>query len=477
MNARSPPVTTSLGFDVQDRASKLRKNAFGPPMVPRHSAKILLVDNDAALLRLLSIRLGAANYDVECVCSAHAALDACMIVRPNLVITDLRMEPMDGLDLLKELKRRWPELSVIILTAHGTIPEAVRATQCGAFGFLVKPVEKSELLGQVQRAIASTMPTRSEGAWRADIVSRSQLMEDRLKQASRAAGTDSPVMLTGESGTGKELLARAIHAASTRRENPFVVVTCRTSVDGVLEAELFGHEGACGGASIADLGAFHAAHGGTLLLHEVGNLPVMLQVKLIHALRDDHESTGVNRVRTDARLICTTSLDLKQMIRDGKFREDLYYRINVLPIEVPPLGRRREDIPLLITHFLGQACGESDPAKMYSPKAVELLMTAGWPGNVRQLLDVVKQNVVHSRDRIMTEELVRQSLGSDATRIPSFDDARDEFARGYLVKNLQSTEGNVSKSARLAKRHRTDFYKLLTRYRILAEDFKRSPHR
>jgi two-component system response regulator GlrR len=353
----------------------------------------------------------------------------------------------------------------------------VRATQCGAFGFLVKPVEKGELLGQVQRAIASTRPIRSEGAWRADIVSRSQLMEDRLKQAGRAAGTDSPVMLTGESGTGKELLARAIHAASARRENPFVVVTCRTSVDGLLETELFGHEGTGAGATIDDPGAFHAAHGGTLLLHEVGHLPMMLQLKLIHALREDHESTGINCTRTDARLICTTSLDLKQMIHDGRFREDLYYRINVLPIEVPPLGRRREDIPLLITHFLGQACGESDPAKMYSPKAVELLMTADWPGNVRQLLDLVKQNVVHSQDRVMTEEFVQQSLGSDSTRIPSFDDARDEFARGYLVKNLQSTEGNVSKSARLAKRNRTDFYKLLTRYRILAEDFKRSPLR
>jgi two-component system response regulator GlrR len=477
MNARSPPITTSLGFDVKDRASKLRKNAFGPPMTPAHSAKILLVDNDPALLRLLSIRLGAANYGVECVGSAQAALDACILARPDLVITDLRMEPMDGLDLLRELKRRWPELSVIILTAHGTIPEAVRATQCGAFGFLVKPVEKTELLGQVQRAIASTMPIRSEGAWRADIVSRSQLMEDRLKQAGRAAGTDSPVMLTGESGTGKELLARAIHAASARRENPFVVVTCRTSVDGLLETELFGHEGAGAGATIDDLGAFHAAHGGTLLLHEVGHLPMMLQLKLIHALRDDHESTGINRARTDARLICTTSLDLRQMIHDGRFREDLYHRINILPIEVPPLGRRREDIPLLITHFLGQACGESDPAKMYSPKAVELLMTANWPGNVRQLLDLVKQNVVHSQGSVMTEEFVQQSLGSDSTRIPSFDDARDEFARGYLVKNLQSTEGNVSKSARLAKRNRTDFYKLLTRYRILAEDFKRSPLR
>jgi two-component system response regulator GlrR len=155
----------------------------------------------------------------------------------------------------------------------------------------------------------------------------------------------------------------------------------------------------------------------------------------------------------------------------------LYYRINVLPIEVPPLGRRREDIPLLITHFLGQACGASDPAKMYSPKAVELLMTADWPGNVRQLLDLVKQNVVQSQDRVMTEDFVQQSLGSGSTRMPSFDDARDEFSRGYLVKNLQSTEGNVSKSARLAKRNRTDFYKLLTRYRILAEDFKRIPLR
>jgi two-component system, NtrC family, response regulator GlrR len=476
MNARSPPITTSLGFDVKDRASKLRKNASGPPMVSRHSANILVVDNDPAPLRLLSIRLSAANYGVECVSSAQAALDACTVKRPNLVITDLRMEPMDGLDLLKELKRRWPDLSVIILTAHGTIPEAVRATQCGAFGFLVKPVEKAELLGQVQRAIAATMPTRSEGAWRADIVSRSQLMEDRLKLAGRAAGTDSPVLLTGESGTGKELMARAIHAASARRENPFVVVTCRTSVDGVLKTDLFGHEGASGGAT-SDLGAFHAAHGGTLLLHEVGHLPLMLQLKLIHALRDDHESTGVNRARTDARLMCTTSLDLKQMIHDGRFREDLYYRINVLPIEVPPLGRRREDIPLLITHFLGQACGESDPAKMYSPKALELLMTSDWPGNVRQLLDLVKQNVVHSQDSVMTEAFVQQSLGSDSTRMPSFDDARDEFARGYLVKNLQSTEGNVSKSARLAKRNRTDFYKLLTRYRILAEDFKRSPLR
>jgi two-component system response regulator GlrR len=476
MNADAPPVTTSLGFDVKDKAAKLRRKAVRPPAVRQHAARIVVVDNDPALRRLLSIRLGAADYEVEAVGSAREALDECTRLRPKLVITDLRMEPMDGLGLLKELKSRWPELSVIILTAHGTIPEAVLATQCGAFGFLVKPVEKLELLGQVQRAIASTTLTRSEGDWRADIVSRSQLMEDRLKQANRAAGTDSPVMLTGESGTGRELFARAIHAASARRGKPFIAITCRTLVDDTAEAELFGRESGTG-TTASNLGAFQSAHGGTLLLHEIGNLPMELQVKLINALREDRESTGENRARADVRLICTTSDDLKQLMSTGKFREDLYYRINVLPIEVPPLGRRREDIPLLISRFLEQATEESGLAKMYSPKAMELLMTADWPGNVRQLFDLVQQNVVDSQDKVMTEDFVQQSLGSDSTRIPSFDDARAEFARGYLVKNLQSTAGNISQSARLAKRNRTDFYKLLSRYRIIAEDFKRRPDR
>jgi two-component system response regulator GlrR len=478
MNAEAPPVTTSLGFDVKDKAAKLRKNAGEPPIVRGYSARILVVDSDPGLRRRLSIRLGTANYKVECASGGRAALDACKPLRPDLVITELRMEPMDGLGLLKELKSRWPEMSVIILTAHGSIPEAVRAIQCGAFGFLVKPVEKSELLGQVRRALASTTLARTEGDWRADIVSRSQLMEDRLKQANRAAGTDSPVMLTGEGGTGKELFARAIHAASARREKPFVVVTCRVSDEDALEVELFGRENsAVGGATASALGAFQSADGGSLLLHEIGNLPIGLQVKLINALRDDHESTGKHRARTDVRLICTTSGDLTRLIEAGQFREDLYYRINVLPIEVPPLGRRREDIPLLVSRFLEQAKEEGAGGKLYSPKAVELLMTADWPGNVRQLFDLVKQNVDHSQGKVMTEECVQESLGSDSTRIPSYDDARDEFSRGYLMENLQSTAGNISKSARLAKRNRTDFYKLLSRYRILAEDFKRIPHR
>jgi len=474
MNSDSPPVTTSLGHNIKTNASKVRKNSEMPPAPQRRAGRILIVENDPALRRLLSLRLGAANYEVQTANNAQAALNECMRMRPNLVITDLRMEPMDGLGLLKELKMRWPELNVIILTAHGTISEAVEATQCGAFGFLVKPVEKLELLGQVQRAIADTTFTYVKGDWRADIVSRSQLMDDRLKQANRAARTDSPILLAGESGTGKELFARAIHAASARREKPFVAVACQTPDPRVLEAELFGHEGGAGEA-VPKEGAFRSAHGGTLLLHEIGRLPMELQVKLIDALRDDREFMAESRAPTDVRLVCTTSCDLRQLVNSGDFREDLYYRINVLSIEVPPLGRRREDIPLLVSHFLTQATEESGFKKIYSPKAVELLMTADWPGNVTQLFDLVKQNVALSQDKVMSEILVQQSLGSGPAGVRSYNDARHEFSRDYLAKSLRSTAGNISKSARLAKRNRTDFYKLLSRYRVLARDFKKSP--
>ena len=473
MSHDSPPVTTSLGHGMKDRASKARKNSH-MPAPRRHAGRILIVDNDPALRRLLSLRLGAANYEVTTADNAQEALSECARTRPNLVISDLRMEPMDGLGLLKELKSRWPELSVIILTAHGTIPEAVEATQCGAFGFLVKPVEKLELLGQVQRAIAATAFTYIKGDWRADIVSRSRLMDDRLKQANRAARTDSPILLVGESGTGKELFARAIHAASSRRGNPFVVVACQTAAARALETELFGDESVAGGTA-PNVGAFRSAHGGTLLLHEIGRLSAELQVRLMNALLEEHEVAPRYRARTDVRLICTTSRDLRELTDKGEFREDLFYRLNVLSIEVPPLGRRREDIPLLVSHFLAQATEAGGSGKIYSPKAVELLMTADWPGNVRQLFDLVKQNVALSPDKIMSEVLVQQSLGGESGGVRSYDDARDEFSRDYLARNLRSTAGNISKSARLAKRNRTDFYKLLSRYRVRARDFKENP--
>jgi two-component system response regulator GlrR len=420
-------------------------------------------------------RLGGANYAVETADGAQAALDACVRSRPNLVITDLRIIDMDGLAFLKELKSRWPQLTVIILTAHGTISEAVKATQCGAFGYLVKPVGKEELLGQVQRATAVSTFTLTEGDWRANIVSRSQLMEDRLGIANRAASSDVPVLLTGENGTGKELLARAIHAASARRERPFVVVSCPSTAHPALESELFGD--AWDESSHAEMlrgGAFHRAQGGTLLLDEIADLPIKLQIALAKALaKDDIPSGGsADAKRSVARLICTTSRDLKPLLDTGAFVKDLYYQISILPIEIPPLGRRREDIPLLVSHFLEQATEPGGQRKIYSPKAIELLATTDWPGNVRQLFDLVKQNVALSHGNVMTKEFVEKSLGGDPTKIPSYDEARDKFSRDYLAENLQRTAGNVTQAARLAKRTRTDFYKLLARYRLHPDDFK-----
>lgn len=420
-------------------------------------------------------RLGAANYLVDTADGAQVALDACVRSRPNLVITDLRMNDMDGLAFLKELKSRWPQLAVIVLTAHGSISEAVQATQYGAFGYLVKPVGKEELLGQVQRATAASTFTLTEGDWRASIVSRSQLMEDRLGIANRAAGSDVPVLLTGENGTGKELLARAIHAASARRESPFVVVSCRSAAHDTLESELFGDESDDSGhAGARREGAVQRAHGGTLLLDEIGELPMKLQVALARVLHKDHIPSrgGVDAVRSDARLICTTSRDLKPLMDTGAFLKELYYQISILPIEIPPLGRRREDIPLLVSHFLEQATEPGGQKKIYSPKAIELLATTDWPGNVRQLFDLVKQNVALSHGNVMTKEFVEKSLGADPTKIPSYDEAREKFSRDYLAENLQRTAGNVAQAARLAKRTRTDFYKLLARYRLHPVDFK-----
>jgi two-component system response regulator GlrR len=473
MKRHSPPPTASLGFGItpKTRESKRQKNDDALPEA--HKAKILVVDDDPALRRLIVTRLGAANYAVDTADGALTALDACVRTRPNLVITDLRTKDMDGLAFLKELKSRWPQLSVIVLTAHGTIAEAVRATQSGAFGYLVKPVGKEELLGQVERATADLTFTTTPGDWRSNLASRSQLMEDRLRIANRAAASGVPILLTGENGTGKELFSRAIHAASVRREAPFVVVRCQSRADEALESEIFGEPDESDGHAPQE-GALQRARGGTLLLDEIGDLPVKLQIMLAKALDMDHVPAGksLGAARLDVRLICTASRDLKRLTDNGAFFRDLYHQINILPIEIPPLGRRREDIPLLVSHFLEQATEPGGQKRIYSPKAIELLATTDWPGNVRQLFDLVKRNIALSHGEVMTEELVQQSLGGEPPKIPTYDEARDSFSREYLAQNLRRTAGNVAQAARLAKRSRTDFYNLLARYRLHPEDFK-----
>ena len=442
----------------------------------QREGKILLVDDDPGLLRLLSIRLRAEGYEVEAVESAHKALGALRQFSPDLVITDLRMDKMDGIGLLKELQTKSPGLRVVIITAHGTIPDAVTATQHGAFGFLTKPIDKDELLSLVERALKVSGAVEVAEGWAGEIITRNSALREILQQAKMVAATDARVLITGESGTGKELLAKAIHNASERRNKPFTAINCSAMAENLLESELFGHaKGAFTGATRSHEGLFQAAMGGTLLLDEIGDMPMRLQVKLLRVLQENQVrpvgSTEARRI--DVRVVSATHRDLQELMTQGRFREDLYYRLNVVNIQLPTLDERREDIPLLVAHFLQQIAAEADQErKVYAPEAVEMLVTAEWPGNIRQLYNIVRQNVALSRSPVISGELVQQSLGKHAGKLASFSDARDEFTRNYLSQILQITMGNVSQAARLAKRNRTDFYKLLSRHDLNPDAFK-----
>ncbi len=443
---------------------------------PESKGKILLVDDDPGLLRLLSIRLRAELYDVEAVESAHQALAVLNQFRPDLVITDLRMDKMDGIGLLKELQSHSPGLRVVIITAHGTIPDAVSATQSGAFGFLTKPINKDELMEIVERAMKVSGSGEVDDDWAAEIITRNPKLQEVLSQAKMVAATDARVLITGASGTGKELLAKAIHRASSRKENAFVAINCSAMPENLLESELFGHvKGAFTGATRNHEGLFQAADSGTLLLDEIGDMPMRLQVKLLRVLQEHQIRPvgGTDAIHIDVRVISATHRNLQQMLQEGNFREDLFYRLNVVQIGIPVLDERRGDIPLLVSHFLQEIAAETDQErKVYAPEAFELLFAAEWPGNVRQLYNIVRQNVALSRSPVISGELVQSSLGDHGGKLASFSDARDEFTRNYLSQILQITMGNVSQAARLAKRNRTDFYKLLARHDLNPDSFK-----
>jgi two-component system response regulator GlrR len=446
--------------------------------MPSDSAKILLVDDDRDLLQLIAMRLQASGYGVTAVESGEAALAALAVSRPQVVVTDLRMQGMDGMALFDAIHRDSPSLPVLILTAHGTIPEAVTATRRGVFSFLTKPFEPKVLLDTVAEAMRLSSPPSSGEVenWRAELITRSSSMEDLLAQARRVAASDASVCIFGQSGTGKELLARAIHRASPRNGAPFVAVNCGAIPEGLLESELFGHKkGSFTGAVSDRRGLFQAAQGGTLFLDEVGDMPLPLQVKLLRALEErkirpvgSHESFDV-----DVRVVSATHRKLEERIASGEFREDLYYRLNVVKLYIPALAERREDIPLLANHFLRRLAERYRRGHLgFSPEAMQLLVSAPWPGNVRQLLNVIEQAVALASTEMIPESLVRQALDVADTALTPLDEARKAFERDYLVRILKITGGNVTKAARLAGRNRTEFYRLLERHSLEPGMFK-----
>lgn len=444
--------------------------------------KILTVDDDPDILKLLGMRLEAAGYHVVPAKNGEEALAQIALSRPALVISDLRMPGMDGLALFDAIHLADPALPLILLTAHGSIPEAVDATQRGVFGFLTKPFDSKSLLQQVEAALrmgTGTGTATNVGAdqiWRQSIVTRSPQMENLLGQAKLMAMSDASVFIQGESGTGKELLARAIHQVSPRHAKPFIPINCGAIPEALLESELFGHsKGAFTGALRDHKGLFQSADGGTLFLDEIGDMPLPLQVKLLRVLQERIvRPVGSNTtIPINVRVISATHKNLAEEMKAGRFREDLYYRINVVGLEIPALAARREDISLLANNFLQSLC-EKYGKKLngFSPDAMEMLIAAPWPGNVRQLQNIVEQTVVLSTTPLVPATLVQKALQDDIGSIVPFELARKNFERDYLIKLLKATNGSVTQASRLAQRNRTEFYKLLQRHQLTPAFFK-----
>jgi two-component system response regulator GlrR len=444
-------------------------------------ARLLVVDDDPDMLRLLSMRLSSAGYQVTAVTSAETALTQLEIEHPQLVLSDVRLPGRDGLQLFDEIRKRHPSLPVILLTAHGTIPDAVEATARGVFTYLTKPYDGRELLDKIAQALAlgapaSTPAKAGDESWRSEIVSRSNRMSELLAEARMVAKSDASVLLRGDSGAGKEMLARAIHKASARADKPFVAVNCGAIPEALLESELFGHmKGAFTDAHANHKGLFQQADGGTLLLDEIGDMPPALQVKLLRVLQERAvRPLGASQsIEVDVRIISATHRDLDAAMAAGQFREDLYYRLNVVTLTLPPLSARREDIPLLANHFLQKLSTKyGKRLSGFEPEALKALATAAWPGNVRQLYNVVEQVCALSSSPLIPLALVQRALRVPTVEVQTYAEAKQRFERDYLVGLLKLTDGNVADAARLADRNRTEFYRLLQKHELTPGHFK-----
>ena len=438
--------------------------------------KVLIVDDDDDVLNLLETWLTKEKYDVKKASSGLDALNLVGIYAPDLVITDLYMEGMDGMALLTELHNDNPLLPVIMLSGQAQIPDAIKAMHLGTSAFLTKPINQNEFLETVSKVSPNLSDKSLFNEFAKSIVFESKAMSDIVEMASLVADNDVSVFITGSTGSGKEVIAKSIHAASSRRDRRFIAINCGAIPEQLLESELFGHEkGAFTGANVRHEGLFQAANGGTIFLDEVGDMPLALQVKLLRVLQD-FEVRPVGSTKTypiDVRLISATHKNLEEAVEKGEFREDLYYRLKVIPLDIPNLAERQEDIPVLAEHFLSDFSKKHHQAKKkFSPDAMRYLVSMPWPGNVRQLINVIDLCATLAKNKNIPLSMVKNAVHDDPVHIQTLKEAKHEFERGYLLSVLRITHGHVANAAKMAGRNRTEFYKLLNQYGIEPAKFR-----
>ena len=449
------------------------------------SRRVLIVDDEKGIREALKQVLEYEEIQVQTCASGHEALRVYPEFQPHLVFLDVKMEGMDGLETLKRVRELDPHAQIVMISGHGTIQTAVEATQLGAYDFLEKPLDTDRILLTLRNAlqhvvlVSENVRLKQEVHAQYEIVGSSKAIRQVIERLEKVAPTPARVLITGQNGTGKELVARAIHALSPRAAGPFVEVNCAAIPSELIESELFGHvKGSFTGAFADRAGKFELADGGTLFLDEIGDMSLSAQAKVLRALQEGVISrVGSGKTRTvDVRVIAATNKHLEQEIRNGRFREDLLYRVNVVPIEVPPLRERRGDIPQLVAHFAAELTRSGLPPKEIEPAAVQRLTAHDWPGNIRELKNGVERLMILAAGATVTEADVerlvgkvggaRIDAGEDATwlRAATFEEFKQDAERAFLATKLQEHDWNVSETARTLQMPRSNLYKKIERY-------------
>ncbi len=451
-------------------------------------ARILVVDDEEGIRHVLKQVLEYEGHEVATASGGGEALGLHESFEPDLTFLDVKMARMDGLEVLARIREKEPEALVVMISGHGSIETAVEATRRGAYDFLEKPLDTDRILVTIRNALQTrglsqeVTRLRDEVESKYEIVGRSFAIRTVLERIEKVGPTDARVLITGENGSGKELVARALHRVSPRAEEPFVEVNCAAIPSELIESELFGHvKGAFTGAHADRAGKFERADGGTLFLDEVGDMSLSAQAKVLRTLQDGVVTRvgGESSTTVDVRVIAATNKDLEAEIEAGRFREDLYFRLNVVPLHVPPLRDRRDDIPMLVRHFTEQAIEEQRlPPRRLAPQAVERLVDMDWPGNVRELKNTVERLLILSRGPEVGAQEVERLLGgaqgaglpSELMRADTFAEFKDRAEKAYILGKLREHEWNVSATARSIDMPRSNLYKKIDKYGLQREE-------